>query len=233
MNREELIKENMPLVKSIARKFFIPGKGFEYQDLVNSGVIGLIDAINKFDVEKGAKFSSYSYIKIKSAILDEIRNQSPISKHNLTKVNKYNRVIEKLQAELLREPTSHEIAKELNISEKELNDIESNIDMLNIVSLNHVVFEDTNETIQDVISYREEHTPANIIEEEEKLDILSKAINNLREKEKLILSLYYYEDLNLKEIGKVLGVSESRVSQLHRKSIRNLRNKIKELKYSI
>lgn len=233
MNREELIKENMPLVKSIARKFFIPGKGFEYQDLVNSGVIGLIDAINKFDVEKGAKFSSYSYIKIKSAILDEIRNQSPISKHNLTKVNKYNKVIEKLQAELLREPTSHEIANELNISKKELNDIESNIDMLNIVSLNHVIFEDTNETIQDVISYKEEYTPANIIEEEEKLDILSKAINNLREKEKLILSLYYYEDLNLKEIGKVLGVSESRVSQLHRKSIRNLRSKIKELKYSI
>lgn len=233
MNREELIKENMPLVKSIARKFFIPGKGFEYQDLVNSGVIGLIDAINKFDVEKGAKFSSYSYIKIKSAILDEIRNQSPISKHNLTKVNKYNRVIEKLQAELLREPTSHEIANELNISKKELNDIESNIDMLNIVSLNHVIFEDTNETIQDVISNKEEYTPANIIEEEEKLDILSKAISNLREKEKLILSLYYYEDLNLKEIGKVLGVSESRVSQLHRKSIRNLRSKIKELKYSI
>ncbi|NMS89654.1 FliA/WhiG family RNA polymerase sigma factor [Clostridioides difficile] len=233
MNREELIKENMPLVKSIARKFFIPGKGFEYQDLVNSGVIGLIDAINKFDVEKGAKFSSYSYIKIKSAILDEIRNQSPISKHNLTKVNKYNRVIEKLQAELLREPTSHEIANELNISKKQLNDIESNIDMLNIVSLNHVIFEDTNETIQDVISYREDYTPANIIEEEEKLDILSKAISNLREKEKLILSLYYYEDLNLKEIGKVLGVSESRVSQLHRKSIRNLKIKIKELKYSI
>lgn len=233
MNREELIKENMPLVKSIARKFFIPGKGFEYQDLVNSGVIGLIDAINKFDVEKGAKFSSYSYIKIKSAILDEIRNQSPISKHNLTKVNKYNRVVEKLQVELLREPTSYEITKELNISEKELYDIESNIDMLNIVSLNHVIFEDTNETVQDTISDREEDIPENIIEEEEKLEILSKAICNLREKEKLILSLYYYEDLNLKEIGKVLGVSESRVSQLHRKSIRNLRSKIKELKYSI
>ncbi|MGX9758176.1 sigma-70 family RNA polymerase sigma factor [Clostridioides difficile] len=233
MNREELIKENMPLVKSIARKFFIPGKGFEYQDLVNSGVIGLIDAINKFDVEKGAKFSSYSYIKIKSAILDEIRNQSPISKHNLTKVNKYNRVVEKLQSELLREPSSHEIAKELNISEKELYNIESNIDMLNIVSLNHVIFEDTNETVQDSISDREEDIPANVIEEEEKLEILSQAICNLREKEKLILSLYYYEDLNLKEIGKVLGVSESRVSQLHRKSIRNLRSKIKELKYSI
>ncbi|MCC0627663.1 MULTISPECIES: sigma-70 family RNA polymerase sigma factor [unclassified Clostridioides] len=233
MNREELIKENMPLVKSIAKKFFIPGKGFEYQDLVNSGVIGLIDAINKFDAEKGAKFSSYSYIKIKSAILDEIRNQSPISKHNLTKVNKYNRVVEKLQSELLREPTSHEIVNELNVSEKELHDIESNIDMLNIVSLNYVVFEDTNETVQDVISDREEEIPENVIEEEEKLEILSKAISNLKEREKLILSLYYYEDLNLKEIGKVLGVSESRVSQLHRKSIRNLRNKIKELKYSI
>ncbi|HBF2078735.1 TPA: FliA/WhiG family RNA polymerase sigma factor [Clostridioides difficile] len=233
MNREELIKENMPLVKSIARKFFIPGKGFEYQDLVNSGVIGLIDAINKFDAEKGAKFSSYSYIKIKSAILDEIRNQSPISKHNLTKVNKYNRVVEKLQSKLLREPTSYEIAKELKVSEKELHDIESNIDMLNIVSLNYVIFEDTNETVQDVISDREEEAPENIIEEEEKLEILSKAISNLNEREKLILSLYYYEDLNLKEIGKMLGVSESRVSQLHRKSIRNLRNKIKELKYSI
>ncbi|MFN1807130.1 FliA/WhiG family RNA polymerase sigma factor [Clostridioides difficile] len=212
---------------------FIPGKGFEYQDLVNSGVIGLIDAINKFDAEKGAKFSSYSYIKIKSAILDEIRNQSPISKHNLTKVNKYNRVVEKLQSKLLREPTSYEIAKELKVSEKELHDIESNIDMLNIVSLNYVIFEDTNETVQDVISDREEEAPENIIEEEEKLEILSKAISNLNEREKLILSLYYYEDLNLKEIGKVLGVSESRVSQLHRKSIRNLRNKIKELKYSI
>ncbi|MFN1988617.1 sigma-70 family RNA polymerase sigma factor [Clostridioides difficile] len=211
----------------------MPGKGFEYQDLVNSGVIGLIDAINKFDAEKGAKFSSYSYIKIKSAILDEIRNQSPISKHNLTKVNKYNRVVEKLQSKLLREPTSYEIAKELNVSEKELHDIESNIDMLNIVSLNYVIFEDTNETVQDVISDREEEAPENIIEEEEKLEILSKAISNLNEREKLILSLYYYEDLNLKEIGKVLGVSESRVSQLHRKSIRNLRNKIKELKYSI
>ncbi|MFN1887038.1 sigma-70 family RNA polymerase sigma factor [Clostridioides difficile] len=211
----------------------MPGKGFEYQDLVNSGVIGLIDAINKFDAEKGAKFSSYSYIKIKSAILDEIRNQSPISKHNLTKVNKYNRVVEKLQSKLLREPTSYEIAKELKVSEKELHDIESNIDMLNIVSLNYVIFEDTNETVQDVISDREEEAPENIIEEEEKLEILSKAISNLNEREKLILSLYYYEDLNLKEIGKVLGVSESRVSQLHRKSIRNLRNKIKELKYSI
>ncbi len=193
----------------------------------------MIDAINKFDVEKGAKFSSYSYIKIKSAILDEIRNQSPISKHNLTKVNKYNRVVEKLQSKLLREPTSYEIAKELKVSEKELHDIESNIDMLNIVSLNYVIFEDTNETVQDVISDREEEAPENIIEEEEKLEILSKAISNLNEREKLILSLYYYEDLNLKEIGKVLGVSESRVSQLHRKSIRNLRNKIKELKYSI
>ncbi len=193
----------------------------------------MIDAINKFDAEKGAKFSSYSYIKIKSAILDEIRNQSPISKHNLTKVNKYNRVVEKLQSKLLREPTSYEIAKELKVSEKELHDIESNIDMLNIVSLNYVIFEDTNETVQDVISDREEEAPENIIEEEEKLEILSKAISNLNEREKLILSLYYYEDLNLKEIGKVLGVSESRVSQLHRKSIRNLRNKIKELKYSI
>ncbi|EQE34928.1 RNA polymerase sigma factor, sigma-70 family protein [Clostridioides difficile CD22] len=105
--------------------------------------------------------------------------------------------------------------------------------MLNIVSLNYVIFEDTNETVQDVISDREEEAPENIIEEEEKLEILSKAISNLNEREKLILSLYYYEDLNLKEIGKVLGVSESRVSQLHRKSIRNLRNKIKELKYSI
>lgn len=233
MNREELIKENMPLVKSIAKKFFIPGKGFEYQDLVNSGVIGLIDAINRFDIEKGAKFSSYSYIKIKSAILDEIRKQSPISKHNLTKVNKYNRVVEKLQAELLREPSSHEVAKVLNISEKEVFDIESNIDMLNTVSLNHVIFEDTNETIQDIISAGEENIPINVIEEEEKLEILSKAIHNLKEKEKLILSLYYYEDLNLKEIGKVLGVSESRISQLHRKSIMSLRNKIKELKYSI
>jgi len=211
----------------------MPNKGFEYDDLVSCGYMGLIDAINRFDESKGAKFSTYASIKIKSYILDEIRNHSPISKHNLTKINIYNKTVDYLQNTLIREPRNSEIASHMNVSLKEVIDIEKNISLLNLTSLDDASFSDDNEDkLIDKIKDSDSIIPINIIEEEEKLDILSKAIDLLKEREKLILSLYYYEELNLKEIGLVLGVSESRVSQLHKNAIVSLKNVMDKLGFS-
>ena len=223
-NKEQIIQENIPLVRYIASKLFIPNKGLEYDDLVSCGYMGLIDAIDRFDISKGAKFSTYAAIKIKSYILDEIRRHSPVSKHNLTKINIYNKTVSYLQNTLMREPKKSEIAAHMNITLKEIIDIENYISILNVTSLDDMPFSDENEDrLIDKIKDSDSIIPINIIEEEEKLETLSKAIDLLKERDKMLLSLYYYEELNLKEIGLVLGLSESRVCQLHKRAITNLR----------
>lgn len=229
MNKEMLINENMNIVKYLAGKFFIPGKGLEYSDLVNSGVIGLIEAIDRFDSSKDAKFSSYAYIKIKSFILDEIRKNQPISKYSMAKIKNYKENIDLLTQELNREPNIEEKCNILNITKKELSSIELDIHKLNMIYLNAESSEESQETIGDLLRDKDDIIPSNIIEEKEKVKILSEAIKTLKEKEQLILSLYYYEELNLKEIGKIMNVSESRVSQIHKKAIKNLKENMKNI----
>nr|WP_312984510.1 FliA/WhiG family RNA polymerase sigma factor [Clostridioides sp.] len=232
-DREQLIKDNIPLVKSIANKLFVPNKGLEFEDLVNTGVLGLIDAVNKFDMKRDAKFSTYSYIKIKGAILDEIRRQQPISKQKMTRINNYNKIVENLRNRLLREPSIGEIADELNVTKNDILEIETDIDMLSTYSLDKAIFDDTNDNIERFLRVSEDENPSSIVDKNEKVEVLSKAITNLKEKEQLVLSLYYYDEFNLKEIAKVLKVSESRVSQLHRKAISNLKCEIEKMKYLI
>ncbi|WP_343749086.1 FliA/WhiG family RNA polymerase sigma factor [Metaclostridioides mangenotii] len=233
LDREQLIKDNIPLVKSIANKLFVPNKGLEFDDLVNTGILGLIDAVNRFDVERDAKFSTYSYIRIKGAILDEIRRQQPISKQRISRINNYNKVVENLRNKLFKEPSIGEIADELNITKMDVSEIETDIDMLSTYSLDKVIFEDTSENIERFLKISDDENPSSIVDENEKAEILSKAISNLKDKEQLVLSLYYYDELNLKEIASVLKVSESRVSQLHRKAITNLKCEIDKMKYSV
>lgn len=233
IDRDKLIKDNIPLVKSIANKLFVPNKGFEFDDLVNTGILGLMDAVNKFDTNRDVKFSTYSYIKIKGAMLDEIRRQQPISKQKMTRINNYNKVVENLRNRLLREPSNAEIADELNITKMDVSYIEADIEMLSTYSLDKVLFDDANDNAELVLKASEEEDPSRIVDKNEKVEILSKAILKLKEKEQLVLSLYYYDELNLKEIARVLKVSESRVSQLHRKAIANLRFEIEKMKYLI
>lgn len=231
---DEYILENMNLVRYMASKYFTKNSGIEYEDLVSYGTMGLIEAANTYSEDRNCKFSTYASLKIRGAIIDEIRKHSPISRKDVSKVNEYNFAVENLQNKLLREPKTDEIAEYLNISNNEVNKIENTINLMSTTSLDTVIFQGSNEvSVIDTIKEDNSLSPESIIEEKEKLEILAKAIDMLKEKDKLVLSLYYYEELTLKEIGHILEVSESRVSQLHSRAIVNLRNTIKNLNYKI
>lgn len=233
-NNEKLILDNIYLVKNIASKYYTYKLGMEYEDLVSYGIMGLIDATKKFDKNRGCKFSTYAVLKIKSFIIDEIRRHSPISRNDVSNISKYNSSVEELQKILLREPTDYEIAKYMNLSIKEVGKIESNIHIMTTTSLDNIIFEDNNDiTVVDTVKDDDKLIPSNIIEENEKFEILTKAIEILKERDRLVLSLYYYEELTFKEIGKVLEVSESRICQLHSRAIVNLKNALEKLNYNI
>lgn len=230
----EYVLENINLVKFIASKYFTKNIGIEYEDLVSYGTIGLIDAANSYRDDKNCKFSTYASLKIRATIIDEIRRHSPISRNDVVKINEYNSAVENLQNKLLREPNEEEVSKYLKVSRSEVSKVESRINLMSTTSLDTVIFKgNTDISIIDTIKEDESLLPESIIEEHEKLNVLTKAIDMLKEKDKLVLSLYYYEELTLKEIGRILEVSESRVCQLHSRAIVNLRNAMKKLNYNI
>jgi len=231
--KEELVKKYIPLVKYIASRVIIgKTKHIEFEDLVSYGMLGLMDAIGKFDESRGMKFSTYASIRIKGAMIDELRKNSPISKGAMDKLNRYNEAVEKLQKQLGREPQDVEIANVLQISIKEMMEIENYINYISVVSLEDLIFsEDDDIPLIGTIEDNKSPSPEKSLEEKEELEYLAKALDMLNEKDKTILSLYYYEGLTLKEIGKVLNVSESRVCQLHSRAIVHLRKAMTKLKY--
>jgi RNA polymerase sigma factor for flagellar operon FliA len=231
--KEELVKKYIPLVKYIASRVIIgKTKYIEYEDLVSYGMLGLMDAIGKFDNTRGMKFSTYSSIRIKGSMIDEIRKNSPISKGAMDKLNRYNSAVERLQKSLCREPSDKEIANELKITLKEMIEIENYINYISIVSLEDLIFsEDDDIPLIGTIQDNKSPSPEKSLEKKEELEYLAKSLDMLNEKDKTVLSLYYYEGLTLKEIGKVLSVSESRVCQLHSRAIIHLRKVMQKLKY--
>lgn len=233
-DKEQLVKKYIPLVKYIASRVIVgKSKYMEYEDLLSCGMVGLMDAINKFDSSKGMKFSTYASIRIKGSMIDALRKNSPISKGAMDKLNAYNGAVEDLQMKLLRKPTYEEIAKYMNLSENEVWDIEAHINYIAQTSLESILFSDDEEIeLKGIIEDKSSPSPERILEEKEEVEILAKAIDSLKDKDKLVLSLYYYERMTLKDIGRVLQVSESRVSQLHSRAIIRLRKAMENLKYS-
>ena len=231
--REKFLESYIPLVKYIASRVIIgKNKYVEYEDLVGYGMIGLMDAMKKFDESKGMKFSTYASIRIRGAMIDEIRKNSPVSKTIMDKLNRFNNGVEELQRKLLREPTTKEICEALNITAEEVYEIERYINYISIVSLDEVIFSDDDDIkIMGIIEDQNSPSPERDLEEKEEIEVLHSAIKELNEKDQIVLSLYYYEGLTLKQIGAVLDVSESRVCQLHARAIRNLRANMKKLKY--
>lgn len=231
--REEIVKKYIPLVKYIASRVIIgKSKYIEYEDLIGYGMVGLMDALNKFDKSKGMKFSTYASIRIKGSMIDELRKNSPISKGAMDKLNRYNQSVENLQKELLREPTDAEIAKAFGGTLSEIMEVENYINYMSITSLENMIFsEDDDMPIMSTIEDKNSPSPEKSIEDKEKIEYLAKALDILNEKDKTVLTLYYYEELTLKEIGSILSVSESRVCQLHSRAIVHLRQALKKLKY--
>jgi RNA polymerase sigma factor FliA len=232
--KEQIVKKYIPLVKYIASRVIIgKSKYIEYEDLVSYGLIGLMDALSKFDEKRGMKFSTYASIRIKGSMIDELRKNSPISKGAMDRLNRYNEIVEKLQKELLREPTDIEIANGLGIALNEVGEIENYINYISVVSLEDLIFsEDDDIPLIGTIQDEKSPSPERMLEEKEELEYLAKALDDINEKDKTVLSLYYYEGLTLKEIGKILSVSESRVCQLHSRAIIHLRKSLKKMKYS-
>jgi len=220
--KEQLIIKYMPLVKLVAGRMAIYfGGNVEYDDLVSYGSIGLLDAIEKFDSQKGVKFETYAYTRIKGAIIDCVRSQDFLPRSIRQKAKE----IEKAYIEIEREgrtPTDYEVAKRLGISISELQKLQEKISSGMIVSLDSFLeqnYESKIGGLEDFVSQ-----PEHFIENEELKNVLRQQIDNLMENERMVIMLYYYEDLSIKEIAKILGVSESRVSQLHTRALLKLRS---------
>jgi len=235
--RDFFVKQYAPLVKYVAGKVAIGmPHTVEFDDLVGFGVFGLFDAINKFDPEKNVKFKTYAVTRIRGAIFAELRSIDWVPRSVRQKTREIEEAIHRLEAGLGRAATDQEISDELGIS---IDDFHKNILKISgtsILSLNDVWFtgeENDKVSIVDSIESPQSLNPETIVEKEEIRRVIVDAIHELPEKEKQVLVLYYYEDLTLKEIGKVLEVTESRVSQLHTKAIMRLRAKLTSIKKGI
>ena len=198
---------------------------FEYDDLVGYGIFGLIDAIDKYDYGKNVKFETYASLRIRGAILDQIRKMDWIPRSLRQKQKKINAAMAAIEAKTGRTSTDEELAAELGISIEELNNWQGQTKMSNLISLDEYTEEGSESGIQAVNNTRFE-TPEDVVEKEELKKMLVEALDLLTEKEKNVVTLYYYEDLTLKEISLVLNVSESRVSQLHTKALNKMRKKL-------
>lgn len=224
--REKLITEYAPLVKVVAgRLSMYLGYNVEYEDLVSYGIFGLIDAIDKFDLGKEVKFETYASLRIRGAILDQIRKMDWIPRTVRQKQKKIEEAIKQIESKTGRNATDDEIAKEIGIKEDELNEWQSQLKVTNIVSLNEFV-EQGGEPVMDARGNSHFVQPEDSVQEEELKQVLSETMELLTEKERKVILLYYYEELTLKEISNILEVSESRVSQLHTKALFKMRKKM-------
>ena len=224
--REQLILEYAPLVKLVAgRLSMYLGYNVEYDDLVSYGIFGLIDAIDKFDLEKNVKFETYASLRIRGAILDQIRKMDWIPRTVRQKQKKLDEAIKKIEMQTGRNASEEEIAKEIGISDDELSIWQSQLKVTNVVSLNEYVEQGT-EPVMDAKNNSHFIQPEEKVQENELKQVLKDTLKLLTEKERRVIELYYYEELTLKEISKVLEVSESRVSQLHTKALLKMKKKM-------
>ena len=229
--RDRLILTYAPLVKFVAGRVgaSLPAHVDE-QDLVSYGLLGLIGAIERFDPSREIKFETFAMARIRGAIIDELRSLDWVPRSVRTRARQIERAIAALEKELHRAPTDEEIAEKLGITTDELDDSLTDISRSSIAALDELWTTSSGsgdqvaliDTIEDVAG----EDPEFSLEQSELNEALGEAIARLPEREKLVVTLYYYEELTLREIGEVLGVTESRVSQLHTKAVLRLRSRL-------
>jgi RNA polymerase sigma factor for flagellar operon FliA len=230
--RDRLITEYAPLVKYIAHRIAMRlPPHVEVDDLINTGILGLIDAIEKFDPSKEVKFKTYAEIRIKGAILDELRAMDWIPRSIRKVINKLIDAYHELEQRLGRPAEDEEIAEELGLKMEEFYQLLKQAAGVPLISLDGLV--DHEEKRRSILSCLEDHKSVNgfgILGLNELKDTIANAIEDLPEKERQVISLYYYDELTMKEIGKVLDLTESRVSQIHTKAVLRLRVRINNIK---
>jgi RNA polymerase sigma factor FliA len=229
--REKLVLEYAPLIKFIAQKIAarLPAN-IELDDLISSGVIGLMDAIEKYDASRDNKFKTYAEFRIRGAILDELRAQDWVPRSVREKAKLLERVYSRIEQQKGRHATDEEVCEELKISQEEYHDLLNQVRSVSLLSYDDIAnFSKADKRSLHGLSEGnlKAPTPFNEVSVASIKKMIAGAIQDLPEKQRLVLSLYYYEDLNLKEIGRVLDVTESRVSQLHTQAILRLKGKLR------
>lgn len=224
--REKIILEYAPLVKVVAgRLSMYLGYNVEYEDLVSYGIFGLIDAIDKFDSKKEVKFETYASLRIRGAILDQIRKMDWIPRTLRQKQKRIDSAMKEVEISEGRSATDQEIAEKLGITDDEYLDWQSQMKITNVVSLNEYM-EQGSEVPHDRNQDKKFEAPEEAIEKSELKKMLKDSLELLTEKERKVILLYYYEELTLKEISNILEVTESRVSQLHTKGLQKMKQKM-------
>ena len=229
--KDTLIMEYAPLIRFIAQKIAIRlPSHIELDDLISSGVIGLMDAIEKYDPTRDNKFKTYAEFRIRGAILDELRAQDWVPRSVRDKAKMLDKTVVELEAQLGRTATDEEVAAKLNISLEEFYDLVNQVRPVSVLSIDEAnTFSNVDKmSIFNLLESCKLNNPFNQLKIKAVKAVVTKAIEDLPERQRLVLSLYYYEDLNLKEIGKILRVTESRVSQLHAQAISRLRAKLSQ-----
>lgn len=227
--RDQIIIEYAPLVKVVAgRLSMYLGYNVEYDDLCGYGIFGLIDAIDKYDPRKMVKFETYASLRIRGAILDQIRKMDWIPRTVRQKQRQIDAAMKEVESEKGRPATDEEIAKKLGISDDELLDWQSQMKVTGVVSLNEYLEMGTEISNDQVGTSAHFEKPETVAEQEEIKQKIAEALEGLTEKERKVVVLYYYEELTLKEISNLLEVSESRVSQLHTKALAKMRASLGE-----
>lgn len=224
--REKLIIEYSHLIKYIAGRLNIYfGSNVEYDDLVGYGVFGLIDAIDKFDINKGVKFETYASLRIRGSIIDSIREMDWVPRSLRQKNKELEKVYSEVENELGHSASDKEISQKLGITVNDFYKLLNEVNITSMVSLEDFLEQNYEIGIGESAADAEEH-PERQMELKELGRILSEAIDKLPDKEKTVVGLYYYEELTLKEISAIMKVSESRISQLHTKAILRLKGKL-------
>ena len=229
--RERLILHYAPLVKYVAGRVAtgLPAS-VEQADLVSYGMFGLIDALDKFDLERNIKFETYAIPRIKGAIIDELRAMDWVPRSVRFKARELEKAQADLESKLKRAPTEKEMANHLGVTSRELHEMVSQISFVSVLALDEVVLsgDDGGEGVTLIDTLADQGDPTSGIEGQETRTMMAEAINALSEREKIVVTLYYFEGMTLAEIGEILGVTESRICQIHTKAVGHLRGQLVE-----
>lgn len=228
--RNALIERYTPLVKYIAGrvKMIVPPQ-VEFEDLVSFGVFGLIQSIERFNPEQGTKFSTYASVRIRGAIIDELRSQDWISRSSRNKAKRLKKAYHRLEQNLGRTPTDEEVARELEVDMDNYYQLVSEANIPQLTSLDSFIDTESGLQLKDKIEDDIE-SPVEVVHDKEIKKLLADAINRLKKQEKIVLALYYYEELTQIEISEVMELSPARVSQIHSKAVLRLRGMLSRKK---